>query len=300
MVLQCTFMATMPMQRLCVSRVTPIVAGAFAQKRALLPGQENDPNWISINSKIERFKEVHGLPSLSDDQIVETRKKLDALYLEETKCVKFEQKYDFDHWLYKLPSCLRDFFINFYNKMGDQYHIEMDHFKKQHERSLALVDEVLKNHGLSDKVKIHVQLWNENYGAMAVGSHLILVKTFFTEFSDDEKVAVIEREISSIIHDDTTHKFVYLQLLQSMPKIMMHKFYLLLEQRADIHSALQSSKNAEILIKRGAICAEAFKRLESEEYRAGSSLHIDDPAEEANYLERMLVYMQNKERNSRW
>ena len=164
-----------------------------------------------------------------------------------------------------------------------------------------IVEPYIKKHGLDPaKIKIVVDKSLKDAPAAAAGNLLFFHSKFLT-MSPSWQRSAIEHELGHILCHDAPYRMFYRHNI-SQGSDIDRQHILLLEQRADTHSALQSIENTKALLHWSDGYAVDFKKYKIQECELDQTL--DPIAKEQklqklktkpNYLEQLLAYMSKKE-----
>lgn len=255
------------------------------QKRRLLEEQKNHPLWIKVNKEIDNFfKENNITPPTATDIAISEQKILDlriALYKSKASLAPLQKvadvlqaQYTDSHThtklcdifldavqekisslekmeLLKKSYALKDFktFFKIYDEISP-------HKKTQHKAStaqeLALqseIDELLIKHSINP-ASLRI-LFDSNTTENKIAStdgFTLCLPVLYQQQNKSTRKAIIEHEISHIINKDPILLFYY-SINAKLNQSQLETYELLIEKRADIHSAIQSFQNAHMFLK---------------------------------------------------
>ena len=188
---------------------------------SLVPGQERNRLWMQANRKVENFRRQHNWPKENLSTLNEIEQEVNAILL---------GKINQEPPLQLSPQELKR--------------------KAQVEKE---VQRLLTKHGINYKnVPIHFvssKFMSKDspsaayFTAAVHGGSLLLVVEKVLKMSDQEITALLEHEIGHLISHDSAYITLRNFLKKNNDERLNNEHLLLIEQRADTHSGIQSKQN---------------------------------------------------------
>lgn len=215
-------MNAIAMRRRVPSEVAPKVFFPLftTQTRHLLRGQEKNSLWMQANKDVKNFRAQFELPTLTPSEI---------------EAINQQQETVFQKQLLRFPPAY------------------LNDLQKQKKASIQQeIVRLLEKHGIdSHTVKIafissQAAKKFELMGSFGIVGSTLLIAEDALQYTLEQITAFIEHEIGHLISHDTAYAIKYYPLKENNPVLYDYHHHLI-EQRADIHSGIQSKKNVELI-----------------------------------------------------
>lgn len=262
--LACSDQTCAMMRSVSQMALSPVAAVLLlTSKRFLCSNQATDPMWLKANYHVDDFRRKHGLPT-ADPAV------LDSM------------------------SSIID--LKFRHNCADK----IDHGSVDIIR--PIVEPLIKKHGL-DITKVQVTVVNDSTivpFAATAGNSLIFSKQFLA-WPLSWQIATIEHELGHMFCQDSAYNVFYEQFRKfyNLPAHanLEHEYKLLIERRADTHSALQSLQNTKALMDANNSFAhggnpEHLKNYEIKKCELDQTLDRETKEKKLKELQKKLTYLE--------